>query len=829
MLAVAPMDAGRSWGLLSADSSMVDTTRAWIPPTSPTAVSAELQTASPMVQSLPGPRRSLAARRRQSQAPHRKNGGGVTRGNGSWKTTGGGDDDGGGGVVVQVASSAEGAGSAGGGRGGRATTGAGVDSLNACSSSVSSHSHQRSQERASRDEEGSSSRASRTHGDHHRGSSNSGGAGGGTTRVITGRGEAWGTTSTVAAGRAPSDRIHSGGAVSCRGGKSSNAPEAWAWAGVGGGAARGKAMLTAYGLQTDKHNPTCPRGTPGDGVARHGRLQRDQDGCGARKGESGDNTGIEGGGDRCAGVEGDGGSGKRRGRSGGSVGGRTGDTSLDLVSAGQVRWSRGGKGRKQRSSAAPQGRSTTMSDRRPSEDRTASCAASSSSSSSRERQRFVDAAAGGGDGGGRVAGQTSTSTAVTLEDHREQALLVTTTTAAASFDIKPGSRERAPAPAVAGADRRPAEHIQRALEDLLVRPRGSPVSPPNQFGCPAVAEADGALPTTTATSGHVAILSMDGRGGSAAPPYRPQQISLRTVTSASHAPVLPDLGTGTGTGTAGGAGMIAAFDANSGNSRDAAGLGSNSGGGGGDGGGGGGGGGGDGHSTPPVSRQRSHSHHSPWQARKHPRGFPAGRGGAGFGRRHHHSTNHYSHPHERSLLLEERLTPGSMSGGLRCLTSESTERALVVDSASANTAGAMASAATGAQTMVVVSAMSVDDNRESPGGSNVALGPSSELRAGYGRPTSCGNTAAAPPSSRTTVVTVAGGSNAAVATAATTQSELIDHFKMAKRPTSRRGTRKHGSVGGEAGFGGGGDYAPEPAFCLFSRRGVGGGTSVARA
>lgn len=51
------------------------------------------------------------------------------------------------------------------------------------------------------------------------------------------------------------------------------------------------------------------------------------------------------------------------------------------------------------------------------------------------------------------------------------------------------------------------------------------------------------------------------------------------------------------------------------------------------------------------------------------------------------------------------------------------------------------------------------------------------------------------------------------------QSELIDQFKLATRPTSRRGTRKPGSA--EGGEGGGGDGTPEPAFGLFSR-GVGG-------
>lgn len=584
--------------------------------------------------------------------------------------------------------------------------------------------------------------------------------------MAPGCGEAWGVATTVTAARTSSDRIHSGGAGFGRGGKSSNGPEVWAWAGTGGGgAARGVAMLNAYGLQTDQHNPTCPRGNAGESAARHGRWQRNQDGGGARKAESGGGgAGSEGGGGNYRRSEGGvGTSQKNRSSDKGTGSDRAGGKTSDRGSAGKGHRFRGGKGRKHRSSVIPQDRSRVVRGRCPSEDKATG-----------GEQPVGDAAAEGCDGVGRGAGQTSASIASTPGDHHHEG---------EGLLIKPGSRELAP-------------------QDLLVLPHGSTASP-HPSGCSA-------LPTT----GHTATLSMDGRGGSAAPPHRP---SLTAAVSTSYAPVLPDLATAMGTGAAGGTGVIAAFEADNG----------------------GGdtfeeGGGGDDHSTPPVSRQRSHSHHSPWQARKHPRGFPGGRVS-----RHHH-TSHQGHPHERSRV-EERPRSGSTTGTIcSCFSSESTEMATAtaVDSALACAAGAWVVGAPPTPTLTNAT-KSVGDGNDLPS--------TSDSREPYGRPTSSGNNTA--PSSRAVAVTEAespgrlgvfgevrwreggdldpfdrllhphhhGGHSFS---SVVPQSELIDHFKLATRPTSRRGVRKPGSGDGGEGAGGG-DCTPEPAFCLFSR-GVGG-------
>lgn len=372
---------------------------------------------------------------------------------------------------------------------------------------------------------------------------------------------------------------------------------------------------------------------------------------------------------------------------------------------------------------------------------------------------------------------------------------------------------------------------QFAPQDLLVRPRGTTASPHHPSDCSALPSTT-TTTATTATSGHAVTLSMDGRGGSAAPPHRP---SLTAAVSTSYVPVLPDLATAIGTGAAGGAGMITAFDTDGG-CGDAFGE-------------GGGGGGGDDHSTPPVSRQRSHSHHSPWQARKHPRGFPGGRVG-----RHHQASHHQGHPHERSLV-EERPRSGSTAGRIgSCFSSESAETVATVDSASSACAAGAWVAGASATTALPNAKRSVDD------GGNIPPPSTSDPRESYGRPTSSGNSA---PSSRSATATVVveeaepsehlgvfdeagrrrrrdgGGGDldpfdrllhlhnreggGILSSSVVPQSELIDHFKLATRPTSRRGTRKPGS--GEGGDRAGGDCTPEPAFCLFSR-GVGGAGSA---
>ncbi|CAM9343140.1 unnamed protein product [Ectocarpus sp. 8 AP-2014] len=684
------------------------------------AYSGERQAASPMAQSLARQRGSKAPRRRHSQAPHRRTGSSsIARGGGGEAT------------VVQIVVASGGGPRASGGR--RDAEGTGVATSYGSGSSSGgggeSNVHPRSQERPVRDAKGGQHEAT-TRASSGNGASSGSGRG---SRGIAGCGEAWGATSVTTA-RSPAERAHSGGASTGRGGKSSNSPEAWAWAGGSGGAARGRAMLSAYGLQSDRHNPTCPRGTPSDnGVARHARWQRDQNGGGSRKlGGGGSSSGNEGG-RKVVGDEENGGAGRAESHCAGSDVDLAGDETSDQASAAHVQKVCRGKSRKQHQSVAPHRRSTATSDRCSSGDRSSS---------------YGDASAECSIGG---------DVAPAPEDHRNApgGFLGNKMATAASF------RESA----------RPAgkksvnNHAQP--EEFLVPPRGSTASP-HQSICYAAGSGPAAM---AATSGHVEILTMDGRGGSAAPLHRPQ-LSLKASSSASYAPVLPGLGTGTGAG----AGVIDTAEVRSG---DAVGEG-----------GGGGGVAGESHSTPPVSRQRSHSHHSPWQARKQSRGLPRSRGGVGVGRHHHHS--------EESRLLEERPLSGSTAGRLgSCCSSESTERASsLFSSPDSASAAAVAGAVSEPKHDCSSTASAVVVRRQQQGGGE--RNPFDRLLHPH---THDGDKASSCPSA-------AGGG----AVAAAPLSELIDHFKMATRPTSRRGTRKQG--GGE------GECAPEPAFCLFSRGGV---------
>lgn len=524
-------------------------------------------------------------------------------------------------------------------------------------------------------------------------------------------------------------------------------------------------MLSAYGLQTDKNSPACSRGNAGDGAVRHGRWQRDHDGGGARKGDDGGGAGDEDGREAAGEGEGDTAAGRTTqgaGRRRGSGGCRGSDRSYDGESAGQASKFRGGKVRQKRPSAAAPHGSSTGAVRRSSRD---------------SHEGFTAEGIPGG------VDQTSAPTIAAPEVPRQapNGVSIEASGAAASPEEETPSSQT--------DDPRSADRIQRALEDLLVPRRGSTASPHPSCcsGTTLGAEAGPPAAAATTTTEHVAVLTMDGRGGSAAPPYRPQ-LSLKVPASASHASVLPDLGTAIGVGAPrGGGGVAAAFQADSGTDSSVVCYGEE------------GGEGGDDHSTPPVSRQRSHSHHSPWQARKHPRGFSRGRGGAGFGRHHRHHP--HNNPAQERSLLEERPSSGSTAGRLgSCFSSESPERAPPVFSSPS-----------AASTLVV------SEVPQHTAGNVCVVAPAAAARGQHGsnpfdrllHPHHHGDEPSSP---------YGGGGGTAVVTASP-RCDLIDHFKLATRPTSRRGSRKQGDMEG------GGECTPEPAFCLFSRGGVGGGAA----
>lgn len=671
-----------------------------------------------MAQSLPVPRGTLA-RRRPAQPQRRRQGSGNGR-SGGWKTKVGN--------TTETRTSEE-------------ETGPDAGSNN-------NNSHPRSRELALRGEESRTTSAHAVRG--------GGSKAGGSDVGFRGRGvcgEAWGSTTTVAAAR-HSERAHSSGAGSSRGGKTSAGSDVWAWAGAGGGgggaSARGKAMLSAYGLQADRHNPTCPRGVPGDVPARHGRWQRGQGGAAGQ----GDGSGVstEEKRDKCAG-------GKEESRCGGVVaGGRSGEKSVDRGSSGHGQRPRGGKASKQRPSGASG--ISSASYRTPGDH---------SSTWGRDQDIWEDEKPSSDRGG-----QISTTAASETRKEKGPVADVTAAISPRLEDIA-SSRET-------GVERdHPGDHIRRALEGLLVPSHGSmscgfgarPRPHRDDFAASIAAPAAG----TGATVSQQAAVIMDGRGGSAAPPHRPQQLSFRApASSAANSPIFPNL-------AAPGGGLMPAFEPDNGSGQA---FGEDS-------------SGGDDHSTPSVSRQRAHSHHSPWHARKQPRGFTGGRSGDGL---------RGSHNYARDRSLGGERTSSGMGGrpGM-CLSSESPIDMAHVPSLATACAESGVLLDSGPDRSLVTPPLSFPATAVGKvcDGTSEA---SREWRASTKISVEVTSTSAA-------AADDAGRSRLDVfdrllhdSTTVTPHSELIDHFKLAPRPTSRRGTRSQGAEG-EA-------VQPEPAFCLFS-------------
>lgn len=725
---------------------------------------ADRQAVSPSAHSLPAPRGSLV-RRQHTQPPHRRQGGSSTGGRKAKECAGVGTD------TSEESKTC------------RAVANASADSDNG---SGCSGSRPRSRERMSREGEG---RIEKAQGGRCRDTESGGGGGGAGTRGpvlglgLGGCGEAWGAAAVAAARN--SERLLSG-AGSCQGSKSSTRSELWAWAGISGGAARGKAMLSAYGLHGDRQNPTCPRGNPGDGTRRHGRWQRGHGGStGRAEAGGGDRSDI--GLQKSGGGDSDGAAQCRGGGHGGRDGGRRGSKPSNRGSVRHVHSAFGGSSRKQRSVVAgskPSGPARRSRDNSSSAGRDQGFREGERSPSARRKQ---------------------TPTAALGCREEDPSGEMSLATASPRLVDSPGSRERA-----VPDSGRPADHIQRALEGLLVPAEGTTPSRsrlkqgPSQDTTSAVAITDG-IPTSAispaAVSGHASVLTMDGRGGSAAPPYRPQQLSLRAPTTASCAPVFPGLaGPGGGSGMA----MIAAFEAESSCGHTSV----------------DGGDGGDDYSTPPVSRQRAHSHHSPWHARKHPRGVFGGRGGGAFGRCHHGRQEH--------ALVGEITKSGSGGRSGACSSSESPSNGYYFVTPSSGSVTSAEAGARGTDRSWAVPPISmakpVDEAPDVLGDGHEGLREPLD-------PYSTGSSATENSWERSRSTTVVGASTAKSAAAADgalrggfdpfdrllhggatvlPQSELIDHYKLAPRPTSRRGTRNQGVEGQNS--------QPEPAFSLFSRQ-----------
>ena len=504
-------------------------------------------------------------------------------------------------------------------------------------------------------------------------------------------GEAWGSADVVGRKGAEVDHNEVG---SSRGGKSATSLDAWAWAGVSGCATRGDAMLTAYGLQPDKLNPMCPSGTPGTGTVRHDRWQRISS-VGYRE-----NRGADAGGSRGKDstrnnqIRKEGGC----GNGGCARGGRNDERSSSrTASAHDYQGFRGGKSYKQRLSVASSRVSSTTrrSGRSPSVVRRVACASS----------RW---------GEGRSMALTKVKSPHQLIDGEMP---------------RNHGKER-------GAY--PPGNIRQALVDLLVPPSDSL---PDAVQPTPKPRKDGQVCETTETdvsvarvpSGQVATPTMDGRGGTAAPPHRPHQLTLvAPATSASYAAVFPDLKTMGGTGGE----MLVAFESD-----------------------------------------RSRGQRPGWSDAN-----CADKTKAIMSRSREHPPNWQGNSKKISPGYPGKLLLGSNSARLhhalrtRPLTGEG-------KSGSGTRSGAVASPG-------VVSMGTAHSCR---GISDDLLYP----------------------------IILAAGVEAVERSPATPPLALIEHFKQAPRPASRRGTRKQGAEGDVS--------PPAPALCLFSGHRGGQGERFTRA
>lgn len=364
---------------------------------------------------------------------------------------------------------------------------------------------------------------------------------------------------------------------------------------------------------------------------------------------------------------------------------------------------------------------------------------------------------------------------------------------------KVGSREQVFREVTPGDhNRQSADQFRRAFDDLLVPPCSVPSSP--SLGTSSLSNHAGraAANTTVAIAEHGVLLSMDGRGGSAAPPYRPPQCSIRganpgtavAVNSVTlNVPLLPELVAPTT-----GSGTMSVFDIESnGNNEsrdDTRGR--------------------DNTSTPPVSRECTLSQQSPWQERKHPRGISgeAVEGGTeritGFGHRHQETCCVRDQSIGSSARSSATISPTEIvSNGSVTMTVEDIRRTCDgMNGTRTRQSPWAASSASLARSPDVVCVGGGTLKQGSLTGSFTTDGTVSVTTTRH----SCVAAAATSFSGGARGLDPFGRLPPGSANATTPQSELIDHFKLASRPTSRRGTRKQGADGEEA----------QPAFCLFS-------------
>lgn len=314
-------------------------------------------------------------------------------------------------------------------------------------------------------------------------------------------GEAWGSSAVVGAKSAECTQNKGGSSR----GKNVMSSDCWAWAGGGGYEARENAMLSAYGLQLDKETPTWPSERPGKGAARHGRWQCIR-GVGHRQ--------NRGAGTECS-------------REKGGVG--KDDERRKESDAGE-RGSRRCVDRPSTRTASGQGRGF-----RPAKSQKHPPSISLCKLSSTSRRSGRHSSAGGKKG--RTNNNTTHARVIGESETREETPLVVMTTEALppkSFDGSESNESRADLNVTACDST--SNNVQSTQKPLV--------------GCQAYGDHTAiAVPAVSASVQVAKMFTMDGRGGTAAPPYRPQRLTLGTpATSASYSVVFPDLIATSGTG-----------------------------------------------------------------------------------------------------------------------------------------------------------------------------------------------------------------------------------------------------------------------------------------
>lgn len=538
----------------------------------------------------------------------------------------------------------------------------------------------------------------------------------------------------------------------------------WAWNEAGKGDTGEKAMITAYDPQGDRHYPTCSRRTAMHGASLYCRRQQSQ--CNCERQVTLDNAAIDQG--RCnhareTGLEesltSTGANPSNRGTGGNArTGAQRSEMIVESISHSHKRRLGEEKRRKQKFAVSmnrpPPGCRYSEGYSCPSEWAARVC---------NVRQRKS------GDGGK----QTSTPRTRT-SDCKKGARKASNTSS--------GPCEKLHSPDHEQGDFGFSEHIQQDFDDRLAPPGSAATvglsSSPFQH-------TNGHSRTAVVISKDGTLLSMDGRGGSAAPLHLPHRPTECLSAAASHSLVLPELFAGSM-----GPGLMATFDADGGTEGRSANstIGRD-------------------HGRDELAfRHRLPSHNS-WEIRKHPRPFSGcNRGGTISSGSHSCRDQKQSLSREQRQGSDDKMTSPLPGVGILVNTSMMDDSASGTETThgTVNCPGAVPYIAFGCSMNPLGDEQGLADKQQTSTDSgecallesNVDATPT-DVATGGGLQQDC----ILDPHEATEAreINLDSIERLLPASFATKPySELIDHFRAAPRPASRRGTRQDGTGGQEA-------------------------------